>query len=493
MSTPVLWIFFPMVVGLILFFLRRWYRTTVLIGSITVITLAIGAVVLPINEFIRLGPVTFKVNESMTILGRQLILGIQDRPLVIQIYILAAFWFCAAFEARAGRMFVPIGLVLVSLWVSALAVEPFLFAALLLEIAVLLSIPLISPPGTPPGRGVIRYVVLQTFGMPFILMTGWLLTGVESSPGDLDLIRRATASLGFGFLFLLSIFPFHSWIPMIAEEAHPYTASFIFFFQPLMVTLFGLYFLNQYAWLRQSTELFNILRLSGILMVVVGGVGAALQNHMGRILGFAVLIATGTMLLAISASPSLDLFFAMLLPRALSFAVWSLALSIIQRGVVNPATVTTELGVINPAPVSGITSREALTFHNVHGIGRRLPIAMAATTLAALSLAGYPILSNFPVYQALYRDLATTTPLIASMTLLGSLFLGAGVLRSFLTLVTGKDEQPWQVAEHRMTAIFLFLGTILIILLGLFPQWVLPYAATISRIYDQLSSSPLLP
>jgi len=271
MSTPVLWILVPFVVGVMLFFLRRWYRTTVLIGSLTVIFLAISAYFLPVNELIRLGPLAFKINESFDILGRTLFLSVEDRPLVILIYTLAGFWFSAAFEARAGRMFVPIGLTLVAVWMAALTVEPFLYAALLLELAVLLSIPLLSPPGSPPGRGIIRYLIFQTFGMPFILLTGWLLAGVESSPGNLDLVIQASLLLGFGFLFLLAIVPFHSWLPMVAEQAHPYPAGFIFFFLPLMVSLFGLKFIDQYAWLRQSVALYEALRLGGVLMIVIGG------------------------------------------------------------------------------------------------------------------------------------------------------------------------------------------------------------------------------
>jgi formate hydrogenlyase subunit 3/multisubunit Na+/H+ antiporter MnhD subunit len=217
-------------------------------------------------------------------------------------------------------MFVPVGLVLVAVWMAVLAVEPFLYAALLLELAVLLSIPLLSLPGAPPGRGAIRYLIFQTFGMPFILLTGWLLVGVESSPGDLELVVRASTLLGFGFLFLLGIFPFHSWLPMLSEEAHPYPTTFIFFFMPLMVSLFGLNFLDQYAWLRQSANLHEILRAAGIMMMLVGGVWAALQRHMGRILGFAIMLGTGTTLIAISILPSLELFFAMQIPRALALA-----------------------------------------------------------------------------------------------------------------------------------------------------------------------------
>jgi len=493
MSTPVLWIFVPAVVGIALFFLRRWYRTTVLVGALTPLFLTIITLVLPINELVRLGPWAFKVSDTLVILGRRLFLGVQDRPLVILIYILVAFWFSAAFEARAGRMFVPVGLVLVAVWIAALAVEPFLYAALLLELAVLLSIPLLSPPGTPPGRGVIRYLIFQTFGMPFILLTGWLLAGVESSPGDLDLVVRATTLLGFGFVFLLGIFPFHSWLPMIAEESHPYSASFVFFFLPLMVSLFGLNFLNEYAWLRQSTNLYQILRVGGVMMMLVGGGWAALQRHMGRILGFAILMGTGASLLAISVLPSLELFFAMQIPRALALAIWALGLSILQRTTAKPVVENPEIEALNTTPPQDLLPRERLRFRNLLGVGRKLPVATAAVTLASFSFAGYPILGSFPVYQVLWRNLATGTPIIAALVLFGSLSLGIGGIRSLAVLVMGAEQDAWRINEHWLTAIFLIIGILLMILIGLFPQWVLPYAASISEVFSQMTSQTLVP
>ena len=492
MSTPILWIFVPALMGLVLFFLRRWYRTTVLIGTLTSLVLAIGAILIPINELVHLGPLTFKLSDTLVIFGRRLFLNSQDRPLVILIYILVGFWFSAAFEARAGRMFVPIGLVLVAVWIAALAVEPFLFAALLLELAILLSIPMLSPPGRPPGRGVIRYLIFQTFGMPFILLTGWLLAGVESSPGDTALVTRATILLGFGFIFWLGIFPFHSWLPMMTEEGHPYSISFIFFFLPLMVLLFGLNFLNQYAWLRQSSSVYEALRIGGVIMMLVGGAWAALQSHLGRILGFAILTSTGASLLAISAVPTLELFFAMQIPRALALAVWALGLSVLRKTNWEVVAIH-EPDTLAPTSIPKFVPEEAFLFKNIQGMGLRLPLATAAITLATLSFAGYPLLAGFPIFQALWRNLATSAPFVAVLALLGCTGLGIGGLRSLSILVMGLKDSSWHINENWLTATFLIIGILLMISIGLFPHWTLPYAASISNIFSQLKTPSIMP
>ena len=209
------------------------------------------------------------------------------------------------------------GLTILSLLVAATAVRPFLFAAVFIEIAVLISVPMLLPPNQKPGRGILRYVIYQTLAIPFILFAGWLLAGLETSPGDVEMTTQATAMLALGFAFLLAIFPLYTWIPMLIEEASPYLVGFLLWLLPQTTALFAMGFLDQYPFLRLSPDLLNTLRGAGLLMIVSAGIFAAFQRHIGRLMGYAAIAETGFLLVALSlgTASGIQLVFLQIIPR----------------------------------------------------------------------------------------------------------------------------------------------------------------------------------
>ncbi len=198
MSAPVIWILIPLLCGVfILFGLRE--RVSAIVGGTIATVLAMTALILPIDTALLIGSVSIKISPAIQFFGRSFVLNAADGTLLAVIYGLAALWFLGTEASGTAHRFVSLGLIIISLLIASIAVEPFLFAALLIEMAAMLVIPLLVPLNQRPGRGVMRFLIYQTLAMPFILFSGWMLAGVEASPGDISLTTQAGTMLGLGF------------------------------------------------------------------------------------------------------------------------------------------------------------------------------------------------------------------------------------------------------------------------------------------------------
>jgi formate hydrogenlyase subunit 3/multisubunit Na+/H+ antiporter MnhD subunit len=310
----------------------------------------------------------------------------------------------------------------------------------------------------------VRFLIYQTLAMPFILLAGWLLAGVEASPGDLDLTAQSATMLGMGFAFLLAIFPLYSWIPLLLEENSPYIVGFLLWILPTITIIFGAGFLDRYSWLRSSPQLIIALRYVGLLMVVTGGAFAAFQRHLGRIMAYGSIAETGFSLLALSLDLRLGIpiLFLLIPARALGLAVWSLSLTIIKQNVEN------------------------MRFGAARGILRVVPLAGAGMIVSTLSTGAFPLLAGFPSRLALWEGLSRDSISAALWMAVGIAGLLTSAFRSLAVISMADEYTDWTRRESPTQMTMLGLGMIGLFLLGLFPQSVQLFLVNLPLMFEHL-------
>jgi formate hydrogenlyase subunit 3/multisubunit Na+/H+ antiporter MnhD subunit len=472
MTALMIWSLFPGVLAFILYSLRRWAQAVYLSGVIASLLLAWLAWQFPIGEPIPIRLWTalpaLRIQAVQSFFGEHFTLDNSMRPALVLVYASIAFWLGGAGAARTHRLFAPLGLGIAALFTAALASETLPSSALLFALAAFVSIPLVSAPGEPTRRGALRFLSYVVSGVCLIIFADGLIAALPSGAGAEPTtgIPAPILMLALGFSLALAVVPFHTWAPMLAEESNPYSAAFIFYLLPLAMSFLALEVLIRYSLSGLAPAMFIVVRYAGVLMVLAGGVGAAFERHLGRILGFAAIAQIGMMLLALSlndqlgrATPLIGVYFAQMVPQGLGLALWGLALRILSY------------------------YQADLNFRSLQGIAYRLPAASAVLILANLSIAGLPLLASFPINVALWNALIQKSQSAALLSLLGNLGLLVAALRSLAVMLQSSEPAHWRLSEDRLQIALLVIGGVMLALAGVFPQTYLPMMTNLGIIF----------
>jgi formate hydrogenlyase subunit 3/multisubunit Na+/H+ antiporter MnhD subunit len=469
MPAPFFFVGLPLLVAPALYLLRHKRRLAPVLAASVPAGLALLALTLPVNQPIHLlGNVV--IRDSLTVLGRAFVIEPADRLALALLFAQAALLFLVTPLAEPGRYYLPAGAAALGLLAAALFVRPFLFAALFLELAAALAVFMLGDEARPVTRGALRFLVFMTLGMPFILLTGWLLDASAVSPGDTSFVLKATVLLGIGFVILFAVVPFHSWLPMVAEHAPPLSAAFVFTVMYLPAVFLLLNFLNTYDWLGRNPAIYQALTLAGGGMAFVGAVFAFGQRNFGRSMGYAMMIDVGALLLAVGLGTSAGVAVALvtLMMRGLALLVWGVGLSQLRRAA----------------------GRD--DFDSLHGLARRYPLPAAAVVFGMLSLVGIPVTAGFPGRWALLHLLAQTSGGLraAILLVLGMASVALVCVRGLAALFTpGEGEPaPWAAAlsAHRSAIVVYGAGLAALLVLGAFPQWLLPAIARVTFVFTRV-------
>ena len=452
MNAPIIWIVLPLIASIALMVVRRNYRLA------TLIQFAFCLVLLFILSLSRIGEIettrllSIYVNSEWIVLGRSFILNESDKFIIGLLYSLLALWTLYLLIFKQPSKIVPLGLPFTALLLAAIAVDPFLYSALIIEIAVILSIIILVDTYTAKTKGIKRYLIFFTLGMPFILLAGWYLSGGETSPINDEQLLQATILLGLGFVFWLAIFPFHSWIPLITEESEIQVGFYVLTVLQVSIFIILLKFLNGFAWLRDYELVYQALLLIGVIMVVAGSIWAVFQRGLGKMLGYLTITYTGYMLIALGLNTNQGflIFSELQFPRAASFLLLGVSLNSIRKDI--------EL-----ESVSDLKS----IFHEHH-------FAAAGLVISLFSLVGMPLTAGFLPLQALYQAVSAVNGVITGMIVAGSGLLTVSFIRLFLDIIHPVDDDLIEIVdrEQLIEKISLSILIILVLIVGIFPNLV---------------------
>src|SRR5688572_28436267 len=161
MSAPFLFIGLPIFSAVIIYLFRRSPRLVAILAAGLSLLLAICARTLLLDEPINLlgGAI---IRSSSVVLGRTFAVEPINRLGLVFIFVQAAGLFLATLLVEPGRFFLPGGMAILGLLAAALFVQPFLFAALFLELAAALAVFMLAGEigeARQATRGALRFLV----------------------------------------------------------------------------------------------------------------------------------------------------------------------------------------------------------------------------------------------------------------------------------------------------------------------------------------------
>ena len=420
---------------------------------------ALGAILLaalvlyaPVDEPQELLGLPLKLEAQWQVLGRSFVLDAHTRPMVSYLYLVAGFLFAGGWLARPGRYFNTVGLGMVGLLAAASSIEPFLFAAVFLELSAMAAVVILASSRLGEERGSLQLLVLYSLAMLVILFTGWLLENAGVTSITADLSGRALLLLGLGFSILMLVPPFHFWLPTSSNGAHPYALALVALALQSSGLFFLLRFMDTYAWLRNLPEAFQFVRLAGEAMLVFGGLAALAQPRLSSMIAYALLADFGVSLLAVSlgTADGYQLALGMSAARVVSLAVVALGASVIARDA------------------------GALDRSSAQGAAQRRPLAAACVVVGALGLGGFPLTPGFPGRWALLAHSASAGLPVGAAVLGGTVLVCAAALkwgRGFLAGSVSSERPSISPGERAFLTSALALSS----MLGLFPQLSFPW------------------
>lgn len=426
-------IFLPLVVAGPVYFLRRYWTTTVCVCLVTIVGLIGVCSGAPLGE-------------PAYLLGRELVLDDLSRFVLILCFFLAGLMILYAWQIPQGWAFCPSLLAILGLLSGVVMIRTFLIAVLLLEMAGLLFVFMIHGRRPAAAGTAMGHLVALVIAAPCLLLVTWLADSYALHPEDLLLVRFTVIGVSIGFGILLAAVPLHSWLPSLIEDVPSMVGA-------LLICVFGqislallIHVLNENPWLVVDSPILSVISISGLLTALVGGLLAFAQHRPGRLLAYAAIADMGFVLVALGTG---------------SLAGVTGALAHAANRALVVLLVAMSLGSLRSYLGGGSVS-------SLRGALRRMPGGVTGYVLGGLALGGFPLFGSFASRWLVYRALALRDPVWLCTLLFSGLCVVLGYIRSLAGMVQGSGGVEVRREPLPVTLLILGLAGVSLVL-GLFP------------------------
>lgn len=359
--------------------------------------------------------------ETAVILWGQPMLLTGDTQALLLLMLAGLFiLFSLAILFPSGDWFVAGGLIGFALLAASLLAQTFAVSLGLLLLAIGALAMTVQSGEAGSVRGSFRYLLAALLAVPLLLIANWQL---ETQP--LAWLLPTGELVALAALLLLAGFPFHVWLPAVANEAKPLPLVLVAGWAPIVPLVLLFQELTIHPNLVDATFR-QLIMLSGGLTLLVAGILAVTAVHLRRAIGHILLLDMALTILTL------------LLPTTIGWETAVLLQLGRFSGLLLVAGGWLMLQRHQPAfPMDSVPT----------GVGRQAPLSLALFGVGLFSLLGLPLTVGFAGHWRLLTAVAEQTSLgnlpwwLPALALLGLGLGAAGMVRLLASMLSSDEEE----------------------------------------------------
>jgi formate hydrogenlyase subunit 3/multisubunit Na+/H+ antiporter MnhD subunit len=419
-------------------------------AGLLTINIAAFAYFAPFDEPISLLGASLKISSRWNLLGRHFLLDESNRAAAGILYLVGGFLFSAGWTSKKSAVFYLLGLGVIGLAVASIMIEPYIFSAILMELAAIFGFLILTRNQKAEVHGGFRLLSFYTLSMILILLAGWSIETGQREVYRIVPLESAIVVLALGFAILFYVPPFHAWVPMASEEVDPFAYTFVV----VMLLGGGLFFLLRLfasiPEIREREQIFTLMRHAGAAMGILCAIWGLTQSKPNKAVAYAVLSDIGVMIIAISLNSikGFELALGLWAARVISMSCWALGSALLMQGRGEEESI---LRAVN-----------------------EFPMATAISLIGLLSLAGFPMTAGFPARYGLITEIAKVdlfAVFAILITMAGIIGIAIRIGKGILQRVDGSSK----FRMGRLETIYLAGGLVITLAIGIFPQVMFPW------------------